>query len=40
MFCELGEALRYSRELGWHMFVKGGYVEVDIVDAKKIKFLT
>jgi hypothetical protein len=34
MFYELGSALRFDGVRGWHMLVKGGYVEVDILKGR------
>jgi hypothetical protein len=31
MFTELGYALQFNGKYGWHMLVKGGYVEIDII---------
>jgi len=31
MFYELGPALLFNGKYGWHMLVKGGYVEIDIL---------
>jgi hypothetical protein len=31
MFFELGKALRFNGKYGWHILVKGGYVEVELL---------